>query len=78
MALWLKQDRDEVPDELLVFDPDDWVLRARDNAERLQMALDRWYGARWNWILEDPSKRPIDGLDAVEILFEDTRSYRSS
>jgi hypothetical protein len=37
------------------------------------MALDRWYSARFEWVMEDPHKRTIDGMDVVDIVFEDER-----
>jgi hypothetical protein len=55
----------------LDFNPDDWVLGAGNSAARLQMALDRWYSARWDWVMVDPWKRTIDGDDVITILFED-------
>jgi hypothetical protein len=70
MAQWLRKDEVGPPAELLDFDPDDWVLGARNNPARLQMALDRWYQARWDWVIFDPHRRTIDGNDAIDILYE--------
>jgi hypothetical protein len=70
MAQWLRKDNNEVPPELLDFDPDDWVLGARSNPARLRMALDRWHEARWEWVIADPWRRTIDGDDVITILFE--------
>jgi hypothetical protein len=56
-----------VPTKLLDFDPDDWVLAGRSNPARIQMALDRWYQARWESVMEDPHKRTIDGKDVIDI-----------
>jgi hypothetical protein len=73
MARWLVKDDNEVPAKLLDFDPDDWVLGASNSASRLSMALDRWYQARWDWVIEDRWNRTIDGQDVVDLVFEDTR-----
>jgi hypothetical protein len=70
MAKWRVKDNDGVPAELLDFRPDDWILRGRSSPERLRMALDRWHEARWNWALEDPERRTIDGLDVVDLAYE--------
>ena len=71
MARWRAKDEEEVPRELVLFDPDDWVLGARKDPARIKMALDRWHSARWEWIMQDPWKRTIDGDDVITILFED-------
>jgi hypothetical protein len=71
MAQWLLKDNQGPPAELLDFDPDDWVLGARSKPARIQMALDRWHSARFEWVIVDPHKRTIDGMDAVDIIFED-------
>jgi hypothetical protein len=70
MAQWLRKDDEGPPAELVDFSPDDWVLGARSNPVRLRMALDRWYEARFACVLEDPGKRTIDGLDAVDLVYE--------
>jgi hypothetical protein len=70
MARWRRNDDEGTPDELLTFDPDQWVLGARSNPVRLRMALDRWYAARFEWVLEDPGRRTLDGLDAVDLVYE--------
>jgi hypothetical protein len=70
VARWLVKDDQGVPPELLTFSPDDWVFGASNNPVRLQMALDRWYEGRWEWIIADPNRRTIDGLDCIDILFE--------
>jgi hypothetical protein len=73
MAPWLRRDNEGPPAELLDFDPEDWMLGARSNPARLQMALDSWHEARWEWVMVDPHKRTIDGDDVITILFEDVR-----
>jgi hypothetical protein len=71
MATWRrKPDYVEPPAELLDFDPDDWVLGARGKPERIRMALDRWHQARWEWVMVDPHRRTIDGLDVVDLIYE--------
>jgi hypothetical protein len=71
MARWRVKDEEEVPPELVTFDPDDWVLGAGSNPARLRTALTRWHEARFEWVLQDPWKRTIDGDDVITILFED-------
>jgi hypothetical protein len=56
----------------------DWVLAGRSNPARIQMALDRWYQARWESVMEDPHKRTIDGKDVIDILFERRENKASS
>jgi hypothetical protein len=53
------------------FDPDDWVLAARGNPARVQMALHAWHSARLEWCMEDPRNRTIDGMDVIDLIFED-------
>ena len=62
-----------IPAQLLDFDPDEWVLGASNSASRLARALDRWYQARWEWVMADRWNRTIDGMDVVDIAFEDGR-----
>ena len=73
MAQWLRKDDEGPPAELLDFDPDDWVLGARGNPVRIRMALDRWHLARFEWVMVHPNLRTIDGMDAVDVIFEDER-----
>jgi hypothetical protein len=77
MAQWRLKDDEGPPAELLDFDPDDWVLGARGKPARIKMALDRWHTARWEWVMEDPHKRTIDGLDAVDLVYEDELTPRT-
>jgi hypothetical protein len=80
MAQWLKKDDEQhrPPPKLLDFSPSDWVLGASNNPARLQMALDHWYQARWDWVIQDPENRTIDGDDVIEILFERRENRTSS
>jgi hypothetical protein len=71
MAKWRSNLDQGPPAELLDFDPDQWVLGARSNPVRLKMALGRWYQARFDWVMVDPGRRTIDGLDIVDLVWED-------
>jgi hypothetical protein len=71
VARWRSNLEQEPPDELVDFDPDDWVLGARNKPERIRMALDRWHAARLEWVMQDSGRRTIDGLDAVDLIFYD-------
>jgi hypothetical protein len=70
MALWRARDNQGVPVELLDFRPDDWVLGGGSSPERIRMALERWYDARWEWVMVDPDTRTIDGMDVVDLVYE--------
>jgi hypothetical protein len=49
------------------------VLGGRNSPERIRTALQRWHSARFEWVMVDPWKRTIDGIDAVDLVYEDTR-----
>ena len=68
---WPRPNPYEPAARLRSFDPDDWVLAARGNPARIQMALGRWHAARLEWVMEDPSHRTIDGADVIDLIFED-------
>jgi hypothetical protein len=68
---WPRPSPHEPAAKLHAFDPDDWILAARGNPARVQMALDRWHAARLEWCMEDPRNRTIDGMDVVDLIFED-------
>jgi hypothetical protein len=79
MARWRAKHNEGVPPELLSFEPDDWILGGRSSRARLQMALDRWYRARWDWVIADPNHRTIDGDDVIDILYErrENKAFKS-
>ena len=68
---WPRPVEPEPAAKLRAFDPDDWVFAARGNPARVQNALHQWHEARFEWVMEDPSHRQIDGADVIDLIFWD-------
>jgi hypothetical protein len=63
MARWRRLPEDDIPPELVEFDPRDWQLGPPGMSRR-----QRWREAQFEYLRRHPD-RTIGGLDVIDVIF---------